>query len=109
MKKLKIFKVIIPLTIVLIFIFPVQRYQKNKVEKNKINDFNYKQYIYKYMYKLGFSKAEKPTKEEMENYKQYMILSSEGAGAENRMEYEEAIDCYTKATVYNIDCIINYK
>lgn len=30
-----------------------------------------------------------------------MILSSEGAGAENRMEYEEAIDCYTKATVYN--------
>ena len=38
-----------------------------------------------------------------------MILSSEGAGAENRMEYEEAIDCYTKATVYNIDCIISYK
>ena len=101
MKKLKIFKVIIPLTIVLIFVFSVQRYQKNKVEKNKINDFNYKQYIYKYMYKLGFSKAEKSTEEEMENYKQYMILSSEGAGAENRMEYEEAIDCYTKATVYN--------
>lgn len=69
MKKLKIFKVIIPLTIVLIFVFSVQRYQKNKVEKNKINDFNYKQYIYKYMYKLGFSKAEKPTEEEMENYK----------------------------------------
>ena len=101
MKKLKTFKAIIPLAIVLIFVFLVQECQKNKIEENKINNHNYKQHIYKYMYKLEFSKTEKPTEEEMENYKQYMILSSEGAGAKNQMEYEKAIDCYTKASVYN--------